>query len=297
MQGARGLHDDAARAAQRALRAACAHPRGGHEPIPPVALAHGIGACFERVVVRQPSRPAVIGPGGPLTYAELDAAANRMAHALLARTGAGAEPVALLFGTGVDFVIASIAALKAGAIQVPLDCDSPRARLAFMLEHSGARLLVTAPEHAALARDLAGSRREILDTGGVHAQPASAPGLAVAPDALASIDYTSGSTGAPKGIVHSHRAALVKVMRSGSTPSASTTGSSISAATRFARTRSCRASSRGSRCRSSRRRCSWPGRSPTWRRPSWWPASTARRAAASSPGSSLERRRARDRRV
>ena len=83
--------------------------------------------------------------GQTLTYAQLDRAANRVAHALLDRLGPGNEPVALLLPQGIRQVAAVLGALKAGKIYVPLDPARPAPRLAEAIGDSGARLVLTAP--------------------------------------------------------------------------------------------------------------------------------------------------------
>ena len=87
----------------------------------------------------------------------------------------------LLFGNGAAFVTASLGALKAGAIQVALDRDFPRDRLAYMVEHSGARVLLTDAAHLPLARELAGSRGDVVDVDRLEREPGCDPDVAVGP--------------------------------------------------------------------------------------------------------------------
>jgi amino acid adenylation domain-containing protein len=142
----------------------------------------------------------------------LNQAANRVAHAILAQRGDGQEPVALLFEPGAPFVIASLAALKAGKIPVPLESAFPRVRLSYMLEQSQATVLLTDNANLRLAREL--STRPSLNIDEVDGGVSTAnPGLPVSPDAPAAVEYTSGSTGQPKGIVWNHRGVLHAVMR------------------------------------------------------------------------------------
>jgi amino acid adenylation domain-containing protein len=122
------------------------------------------------------------------------------------------EPAALLFANDASFVVASIGAAKAGRIQVPLEVSFPPARIAYMLEQSQARVIVTDRAHGALARSL--GTLPVIEIDALDpATPATNPGLRLSPDAPAAIGYTSGSTGQPKGIVWSHRGMLHAVMR------------------------------------------------------------------------------------
>src|SRR5262245_36694974 len=77
--------------------------------------------------------------------------------------GAGEEPIALLFEQGAPVIAAILGVLKAGKIYVPLDSSYPRTRTAYMLEDSGAPLLVTSTTNLPLARELAGRGCRLLD--------------------------------------------------------------------------------------------------------------------------------------
>ena len=109
---------------------------------------------FERQVHQHPDPAGPPRPARPYTYSELNAAANRVAHALIALRGEGSETVALLFENGAPFVVASLGVLKAGKIQVPLDSTFPRARLSYMLQQSGAAVVMTDGCNLPLAQDL-----------------------------------------------------------------------------------------------------------------------------------------------
>ena len=198
-------------AEQRALRARCAHPSGTFEPFPESALAQSVGARFERQVARGPARLAIKTGRDAISYAELNASANRVAHALLDR--GGAEPIGLLFDDRATFISASLGALKAGRIQVPLDRSFPTTRLAYMLEQCGARLVLTDAGQLPVARALAGPHVQVVDVAEFHRHPAGNPGVVVTPDTVVGINYTSGSTGTPKGIVQDQRGLLSIVMR------------------------------------------------------------------------------------
>jgi amino acid adenylation domain-containing protein len=202
---------------QQALRTRCAHPTGTFERFEKSQVEQSIPARFERMVRRDPRRLAVKTGSDALTYEALNQAANRVAHALLARALAGSPPVALLLRNGPAFVAASLGAIKAARVQVILDSTFPRARLEAMLEQSGAAVVITDARNAPLARELAGPRRSVLEIERLDGGPASDPELTVAPDTPLAIDYTSGSTGAPKGIVHTHRSVLHNVMRHANT--------------------------------------------------------------------------------
>jgi amino acid adenylation domain-containing protein len=169
---------------------------------------------FARVATAFPENFAVTTRSERLTYRELNALANRVAHAIVAFRGAKTEPVALLFRQGVPSVIAVLGALKAGKIYVPLDPYLPKESLERMLKDSGARLLVTESRNLPLAQDIGGSMPDLLDVDRIGPDASEQdPGLTGSPGALAYVYYTSGSTGAPKGVMDTHRNVLHNIMR------------------------------------------------------------------------------------
>ncbi|MFJ4873285.1 amino acid adenylation domain-containing protein [Streptomyces sp. NPDC088757] len=157
-------------------------------PHPRPAAGDTLHALFAARAAAAPDAVAVTHRGERLTYAELDARANRLAHHLVA-AGAGPERlVALALPRSPDLVVALLAVLKSGAAYLPLDPDYPADRLAWMLEDARP-VLVLDPE--AMGRDLS-------------AYPDTDPGAAVDSGCPAYVVYTSGSTGRPKGVVVPH---------------------------------------------------------------------------------------------
>jgi amino acid adenylation domain-containing protein len=168
-----------------------------------------IPELFARQVALRPDAIAVTGEGQPLSYRELDARANQLAHRLR-RLGVGPDVlVGLCMGRSVEMVVGILGILKAGGAYVPLDPTYPQERLAFMLKDAGLRLLVAQermlaglPAHAAhmvcVDRDWAS----------ISAEPSQAPAVNVTAENLAYVIYTSGSTGKPKGVAVPHRAVV-----------------------------------------------------------------------------------------
>jgi amino acid adenylation domain-containing protein len=187
-------------------------PTNPFEPFPRAALDQSIPARFASVARRWPERLAVKTGGDAWTYAALDRASNRIAHAVLDRLGPGNEPVVILLGQGVDQAAAVLGALKAGKIYVPLDPAHPPARLRAAIADTGARLVLTVAAAVALARE-AGAGAATLQVDALGQGMFDAPGLVVEPDSGAYVFYTSGSTGQPKGVLDTHRNVLHNVMR------------------------------------------------------------------------------------
>ncbi len=195
-----------AAALQRSIQNRCVHPSGVFSEFREEDVEQSIVERFEKTVRLHADRPAVKTPTRELTYAELDRAANRVAHAIMGRAGSSTEPVALLFENGAPYVVASLAALKAGRVQVPLESTFPRARLDYSLTASGAALIVTDRGHLGLAAELSGV--PVLDIEELDGCPETAPGLRLPADADIALEFSSGSTGQPKGIVRDHRGVL-----------------------------------------------------------------------------------------
>ncbi|HSF30754.1 MAG TPA: non-ribosomal peptide synthetase [Candidatus Tectomicrobia bacterium] len=173
-----------------------------------------IPSRFERQVSRYPQRLAVIADHTSLTYTALDRAANRVAQAILTRTGAAPGPVGLLLGHDTPVLAAMLGVLKAGKICVPLDPQAPQERLRYILTDSQAALLVTDEMHDAVASALALPGCAVSCLEELMARGADeTPGVPLAADDLAYLLYTSGSTGRPKGVAKSHRTVLHEVGR------------------------------------------------------------------------------------
>ncbi|HYR12400.1 MAG TPA: amino acid adenylation domain-containing protein, partial [Longimicrobium sp.] len=166
-----------------------------------------IHELFEAQAARTPGAVAVVLGGVRLTYAELDAGANQLAHYLLG-LGVGPEVrVGLCVERSPEMVVAVLAVLKAGGAYVPLDPGYPADRLAFMLQDAAVPVLLT---HSSLEQRLPahGARVVRLDVDGsaIAREPAHAPESRVAAQNLAYVIYTSGSTGRPKGAAIPHAA-------------------------------------------------------------------------------------------
>ena len=141
-----------------------------------------------------------------LTYRELNHAANRVAHAILAQRGETQEPIALLMEHDVPLIAAIVGVLKAGKICVVLDPSFPKARNAFLIEDSQARLLITDSKTLSLGIDYAEDRCQIANIDEWNSGfSIDDPGLSIEPDRFAFLIYTSGSTGQPKGVIQNHR--------------------------------------------------------------------------------------------
>jgi amino acid adenylation domain-containing protein len=168
---------------------------------------------FERQVRQHPGRLAVNIDGSSLTYHELNQAANRVSHAILAQDCNSDEPVALLFKQGVSLIVASLGVLKAGKAYVPVDYSIPPAKVTHILNDFEPRLILADKHNLSLAHKLASGSREVFNVDALDAQlPETNPGLPISPDDLAYIHYTSGSTGEPKGVVENHRNELHNIM-------------------------------------------------------------------------------------
>ncbi|HEX6045284.1 MAG TPA: amino acid adenylation domain-containing protein, partial [Pyrinomonadaceae bacterium] len=146
---------------------------------------------FARRAAAAPDQIAVVEGAEALTYGELDKRANRLAHYLRER-GVGPESrVGICVPRSTTMLTCVLAVLKAGGAYVPLDPSYPEERLAYMIENSGASLLLTS---------------ELLETDrpAIDAQSDAALPTASTAENLAYIIYTSGSTGTPKGVMVQH---------------------------------------------------------------------------------------------
>ncbi|MFJ6618052.1 non-ribosomal peptide synthase/polyketide synthase [Kitasatospora sp. NPDC091335] len=165
-----------------------ADPRGTFRPVAEATLP----ALFERQAARTPGAPALLDGERELSYAELDRAANRLAHHLIGR-GVGPERlVALALPRSAAMVVAQLAVAKAGGAFLPVDPDYPAPRREFMVRDAGAHLLLDDPALVWAA--------EGPDTAPTDADR----GAALTPAHPAYVIYTSGSTGTPKGVQVTH---------------------------------------------------------------------------------------------
>ena len=149
---------------------------------------------------------ALVFEGVSLSYRELNARANRLAHALIAQGVRPESMVGVALPRSVELVVSLLAVMKAGGAYVPIDPELPAERVAYILEDSRvARLITTSEVRHRLALSEAVQLVE-LDVIDVSDQPASEPVVSVHPEHLAYVIYTSGSTGRPKGAANRHGA-------------------------------------------------------------------------------------------
>uniref|UniRef100_UPI001CCD3F2C non-ribosomal peptide synthetase n=1 Tax=Streptomyces sp. LS1784 TaxID=2851533 RepID=UPI001CCD3F2C len=164
-----------------------------------------VPSAFAAEAARRPDAPAVVCGETTLSYAELNARANRLAHRLITLGVRCDSTVAVLMERSVDVVVSVLAISKAGGAYVPLDTRAPTARLRRVLDDTGAVVLLT---HRATRDDALslGTPGVVVDADpGLADQPATDPVVPLRPDHLACVLYTSGSTGTPKGVALSHR--------------------------------------------------------------------------------------------
>ena len=177
-------------------------------------INQSIPARFEQQVSKYPDRVAVKTARLQFTYLELNQFANRIARAILARSGRSAEPVGLLIQQGAPLIGAILGVLKAGKFYVPLDSLFPEMRLATMVEHSQPSLILTDNRNLLAAEKLSNGTRPVLTLDQIDVSFSSDdPGVAISPEAIAYILYTSGSTGKPKGVFQCHRNVLHGIMK------------------------------------------------------------------------------------
>ncbi|MFT3924999.1 MAG: amino acid adenylation domain-containing protein [Myxococcales bacterium] len=164
-------------------------------------VATPIHAFFERQVDALPSATALLFEGKSQSYVDLENASNRLAHALRAR-GIGPESiVGVCVPRSLDMVAALLGVLKSGAAYLPLDPNYPRERLKYMLEDSGAKLVVASGEGLALVQDTGVGLVTFDDA---KDESNIRPAAALEPHSVAYVIYTSGSTGKPKGVLVEH---------------------------------------------------------------------------------------------
>ncbi|AZE48065.1 Long-chain-fatty-acid--CoA ligase [Pseudomonas chlororaphis] len=173
-----------------------------------------VAALFERQVARTPQAIALIQGNARLSYAQLEAAANRLAHYLLGQSLGPESIVALALPRSEEMVIALLAVLKVGAAYLPLDPSYPQERLRFMVTDAAAACLLTTHALRVSLAEVVGSVPAVcLDDSAFRDCLAHYPDYpptqaqrTVAPSCLhpAYIIYTSGSTGRPKGVIGLH---------------------------------------------------------------------------------------------
>ncbi|RJG27990.1 amino acid adenylation domain-containing protein [Massilia cavernae] len=173
--------------------------------VPAAGGGGGVHLLFEQQAARTPGARALLWGAHCLSYGELDARANQLAHHLRALGVLPDTLVALCVERGPEMVVGMLAILKAGAAYVPLDPDYPPQRLAYMLDDCAATVLLTEQHlQARLPRRPAHTVCLDAERAAIACHPTYATGVATLGQQLAYCIYTSGSTGQPKGAVNTH---------------------------------------------------------------------------------------------
>ena len=169
-------------------------------------LQHCVHHLIEEQAARTPDAPALAFAQQRLTYAELNRRANRLAHRLI-EAGVGPDVlVGLAVERSVEMVVGLLAVLKAGGAYVPLDPEYPRERLAYMLEDSGVKLLLTQAHLQAQLPIPSSLETLVLGESTFDGYRDVNPNIDLHGENLAYVIYTSGSTGQPKGAGNRHAA-------------------------------------------------------------------------------------------
>ena len=194
---------------QKAIRAQCFHPSGTFVEFPKGDVETSIPERFDKIARAYPDKLAINMGDGHWTYAALRCGAHRVSREILRTLGHGPEPVAFLLKQSIAVVGVLLGILQAGKFYVPLDPSYPPRRNRFVLEDSGARLIVTDDANAPLAHELSNGTPQMVtpDCGDDDRLDGDSPNLADASD-IAWLLYTSGTTGQPKGVIQSHRNVL-----------------------------------------------------------------------------------------
>ena len=173
-------------------------------PLPGDTLLHEL---FESQADRTPDATAVLMDDQRLTYRELDARANRLAHWLQKNGIAPDSAVPICVERSIDMVIGFLGILKAGGAYVPIDPDLPAQRIDYMLEEINSPVLLT--QHPVAARCSFNAARLVhldSDWSAISKEPDTRPAKRALSENIAYVIYTSGSTGRPKGVLVPHAA-------------------------------------------------------------------------------------------
>ncbi|MHA4812476.1 non-ribosomal peptide synthetase, partial [Flavitalea flava] len=162
---------------------------------------------FIEQVRRTPDAAAVIFGEESLSYRELDERSNRLGHYLRGKGVKEETLVAICIERSLEMLVGILGILKAGGAYVPIDPEYPEDRIAYMLEDTGA--LVVISSRVCGSRIPEGENRKVIvvedQRAAIDREPESLPQTALGPDHLAYVIYTSGSTGQPKGVMIEHR--------------------------------------------------------------------------------------------
>jgi len=167
-----------------------------------------IHQLFEQQAALQPNAVALVYQDQVMKYHELDIMANQLAHYLIGQGISPDMPIGLYLQRSADMLIGILAILKAGGCYVPIDTNYPLQRINYLINSSNIQLLLTQQSLANAVFDNTELVTLSLDSEWqkLEGYPLSAPCTTTGADNLAYINYTSGSTGMPKGVAIPHRA-------------------------------------------------------------------------------------------
>jgi len=166
-----------------------------------------IVALFEEQVAKVPGNTAVVFGNEMLSYQELNDRSSQLANYLIKQGVVAESLVPICMERSIQIIIAMIAVLKAGAAYVPIDPEYPQERIAFMLEDTGATVVLTSSTCMPQLPGFSPIYFLAIDTAWalIGKESLLVPGIKITPNQLAYVIYTSGSTGKPKGVLIEHR--------------------------------------------------------------------------------------------